>query len=142
GAVVTSGDAMNPTRARFNELALHNLGSRPVTATFTQYAVGTSGVSAIWGATNRLTVSANGQPWGAVMGTSRDFLGFAYERNNDSNSLRVLVESQTISDPSSRVAVMIRDVSGNGLPRSATTVALSLTQGVGLLLEQRSGSTD
>jgi hypothetical protein len=145
GAVSTSGDAMNPTRARFNELALHNLASRPITAAWTHYAIGTSGQSAIWsGAGNnaRLTVSGNGQPWGAVMGTSRDFLGFAYERNNDSNSLRVLVESQTISDPNSRVAVMIRDVSGNGLPRSATTIALSLTQGVGLLLERRAASND
>jgi hypothetical protein len=142
GAVATSGDAMTATRARFNELALHNLGSRPVTAAFTHYAIGTSGSSAVWAANNRLTVSSNGQPWGAVMGTSRDFLGFAYERNNDSNSLRVLVESQTISDPNSRVAVMIRDVSGNGLPRSAATIALSLTQGVGLVLERRAASND
>ncbi|HXU79765.1 MAG TPA: hypothetical protein VN914_00090 [Polyangia bacterium] len=145
GAVSTSGDAMNPTRARFNELALHNLGSRPVTAAWTHYAIGTSGQSAIWsgvGNAARLTVSGNGQPWGTVMGTSRDFLGFAYERNNDSNSLRVLVESQTISDANSRVAVMIRDVSGNGLPRSATTIALSLTQGVGLVLERRAASND
>jgi hypothetical protein len=142
GAVASSGDAMNPMRARFNELALHNLGSRPVTSTWTHYAIGTSGASAVWGANNRLTVSSNGQPWGAVMGTSRDFLGFAYERSNESNSLRVLVESQTISDPNSRVAVMIRDVSGNGLPRSATTIALSLTQGVGLLLERRAASND
>jgi hypothetical protein len=142
GVVSTSGDAMTATRARFNELALHNLGSRPVTAGFTHYAIGTSGSSAIWGANNRLTVSSNGQPWGAVMGTSRDFLGFAYERNNDSNSLRVLVESQTLSDPNSRVAVMIRDVNGNGLPRSATTIALSLTQGVGLVLERRAASND
>jgi hypothetical protein len=145
GVVATSGDAMNPTRARFNELALHNLGSRPVTSTWTHYAIGTSGQSAIWNGTGnaaRLTVSGNGQPWGTVMGTSRDFLGYAYERNNDSNSLRVLVESQTISDPNSRVAVMIRDVNGNGLPRSATTIALSLTQGVGLLLERRAASND
>jgi hypothetical protein len=142
GVVATSGDAMTATRARFNELALHNLASRPVTATFTHYAVGTSGASAVWGTNNRLTVSSNGQPWGAVMGTSRDFLGFAYERNNDSNSLRVLVESQTISDPNSRVAVMIRDVNGNGLPRSAATIALSLTQGVGLVLQRRAASSD
>jgi len=142
GAVVSSGDAMNPVQARFNELALHNLASRPVTSTWTHYAVGTSGASALWGANNRLTVSSNGQPWGAVMGTSRDFLGFSYERNNDSNSLRVLVESQTISDPNSRVAVMIRDVNGNGLHRSATTIALSLTQGVGLVLERRASSSD
>jgi hypothetical protein len=142
GVVATSGDAMNPTRARFNELALHNLGSRPVTAAWTHYAIGTSGQSAIWTSNTRLTVSGNGQPWGAVMGTSRDFLGFAYERNNDSQSLRMLVESQTMSDPNSRVAVMIRDVSGNGLPRSAATVALSLTQGAGLLLQRRAASTD
>src|SRR5690348_16264859 len=76
------------------------------------------------------------------MGISRDFLGFSYLRNNESNSLRVLVESQTISDPNSRVVVMIRDVNGNGLPRSATSISLSLTQGVGLVLERRTASTD
>jgi hypothetical protein len=142
GAAVTSGSATAPTSARFNELAINNLASRPVTDTFTYWAIGTSGQSAVWMANNRLVLTGNGQPWGAVMGTSRDFMGLAYQRNNDNASLRVLVESQTISDPRSRVALVVRDVSGNGLPRSAATVALSLTQGVGLELERRAASTD
>jgi hypothetical protein len=134
GVVATSGDAMNPTRARFNELALHNLDSNPLTSGWTHYAMGTSGGSAVW-ANNRLTMSGNGQPWGAVAGTSRDFLNFAYLRGNDSASLRFLVASQIISDPRSRVAAMIRDVSS--LSRSAETLSLALTQGVGLELEHR-----
>jgi hypothetical protein len=139
GAVASSGDAANPTRARFNELGLHNLGSKTVTSDWTHWAIGTSGQSAIWSG-NTLTVSGNGQPWGAVMGTSRDFLGFAYARNNESQSLRVLVESQTMSDPRSRVAVAVRNV--DGAPRSAAMFSLSLTQGVGLELERREASND
>ena len=142
GAAVAAGNTMSPTSARFNELAMNNLASRAATDSFTFWAIGTSGQSAVWNANNRLVLSGNGQPWGAVAGTSRDFLGFAYQRNNDNASLRILVESQTISDPSSRVGVMVRDVSGNGLPRSAATVALSLTQGVGLELQRRAASTD
>jgi hypothetical protein len=93
----------------------------------------------VWSA-NRLTLAGYGQPWGAVSGTSRDFLDFAYVRNNDNLSLRLLVSSQIISDPQSRVAAMVRDVSTLG--RSAANVSLSLTQGAGLVLECRSASSD
>jgi hypothetical protein len=134
---VASGEGMTQTRARFNELAIENLASNASTANFVQYAIGTSGTSAVWNG-NRLTMSAYGQPWGTVMGNSRDFMGFAYLRNNDSTSVRILVTSETMSDPGSRVAVTIRDISTLG--RSVATLALSLTQGQGLVLEHREQS--
>src|SRR6185369_6692225 len=143
GVAVASGDAATTMRTRFNELVIQNLGSNTSTADWTSYALGTSTGSAVWTGTGnnaRLTLTGYGQPWGAVTGTSRDFLDFAYVRNNDNLSLRFLVNSQIISDPQSRVAAMVRDVSTLG--RSAAMVSLSLTQGTGLVLEYRSASND
>jgi hypothetical protein len=119
-------------------VAINNLASNNNTDTWASYAIGTTATSASWGTGNRLTVSALGQPWGAVMGTSRDFLGYSFFRSTGSDSLRFLVASQTMSDPNSRVAAMIRDV--NNFDRSNATIALSLTQANGIELQQRSAN--
>lgn len=134
GGAVSSGHATNPAMARFNEISVHNLASNTATAGWTHYAIGSSGASAVW-TTNKLTISGLGQPWGAVMGTQREFLSFAYLRNNEPNSVRFLVTAQAMTDPNSRVAAMIRDV--NNFSRAAATIALSLTQSNGLELGHR-----
>jgi hypothetical protein len=139
GIAVTAAQATMPAQARFNELAVNNLASNNLTDTWAHYAIGTTGTSAVWTTgPNRLTLSALGQPWGAVMGTSRDFLGYTFFRTTEAQSLRFLVASNTMSDPASRVAAMIRDV--NNFDRSNATIALSLTQGGGLELQQRTGN--
>jgi hypothetical protein len=142
GVAVTAGNAAMPGRARFNELALHNLASNTSTTTWTHYALGTSGTSAVWTGTNpnntHLTLTSLGQAWGGVAGTSRDFLGYTFIRPEDSTSVQFLVTSESMSDPGSRIAAMLRDV--NGFSRSAAMIALSLTQGNGLELQQRSPS--
>jgi hypothetical protein len=138
GGAVSAAHATMPATARFNEISVHNMAAGNATADWTHYNVGSSGASAIWtgsGNAARLTMTALGQPWGAVMGTFREFVGFAYLRNNESNSIRFLVTSQGMTDPASRVAAMIRDV--NGFSRAAVTIILSLTQGNGLELGQR-----
>jgi hypothetical protein len=138
GMVVSAGGA-GAAQAKFNETGLANLASNNATADWLHWSIGTTAASAIW-TTNRLTLSALGQPWGAVAGTSRDFLGFSYVRTNNADSVRFLVASEAAGDPGSRVAAMIRDV--GGAARNGATVALSLTNGTGLQLQQRQSSSD
>jgi hypothetical protein len=140
GMAVTASSAAGAAQARFNETGVHNLPSNNATATWSHWSIGTTAASAVWTTGNRLTLTALGQPWGAVAGTSRDFLGFASFRTIESRSLRFLVTTQSMSDPASRVAAMIRDVSS--FARAASTIALSLTQAGGLELQQRPDNGD
>jgi hypothetical protein len=137
GAAITAKHPTLAARARIEDFSIDNLPSRKETAAWRHEAIGTSASAAVWNG-DELTMSSLGQPWGAVTGTSRDFMSFAYVNPQGGVSLRFLVAAESMADAGGRVAVMLRDVST--FSRSGAFVAMSLTQGVGLEIEQRSMS--
>jgi hypothetical protein len=134
GFAVAGGDPVDRTTARVDEVYISNLQTNATTKDWNQFSYGSIGGSALW-ANNRLSMAGLGHPWGEVMGTSRDFLHFAYFVPTSNVSLQIRVASQTMTDPSGRVAVMFRY--DNLDSRSGGFIALSLTEGMGVELQTR-----
>jgi hypothetical protein len=141
GMASTSNSDMKPASGRFEDVTISNLSTDSQTAKWTTHTFGISGGSALW-SKNDLAITGLGQPWSTVMDKSRDFFQYAFFRPDvkpdSQTSLQFLVTDQGKTNPGGRVSAMYRVAADmNGFNRSNATVALSLTQETGLVLEVR-----
>jgi hypothetical protein len=141
GMASTSNSDLKPASARFEDVMVSNLSTDPDSAKWQTQTFGMSGGAALWNK-NELSVTGLGQPWNGAPDKSRDFFQYAFFRPDvkpdSQTSLQFLVTAQSMTNADGRVAAMYRVAADmNGFNRSNATVALSLTQGSGLVLEVR-----